>query len=96
MEDGPSFLKAIIDHMYTNTLSNTTVAQENLSSLPEYIESLSDSNIMDFNTYVKKRLEALTAGGETTNDLVINLWKGYAKAKDKDLSRKAFLCIKAN
>ncbi len=72
------------------------MAQENLSSLPEYIESLSDSNIMDFNTYVKKHLEALAAGGETTNDLVINLWKGYAKAKDKDLSRKAFLCIKAN
>jgi hypothetical protein len=84
LEDGPSFLKAIIDHTYTNTLSNTAVAQENLSSLPEYMATLQDSNITEFNDYVKKQLEALAAGGDTTSDLVINLFKGYAKAKDKD------------
>jgi hypothetical protein len=84
LEDGPSFLKAIIDCTYTNTLSNNAVARDNLSSLPEYMDSLPDSNIKEFNAHVKKQLEALAAGGETTNDLIINLWKGYAKAKDKD------------
>ncbi len=40
LEDGPSFLKAIIDHTYANTLSNTAVARENLSSLSEYMKTL--------------------------------------------------------
>jgi hypothetical protein len=57
LEDGPSFLKAIIDHNYTNT---------------------------EFNKCVKKQMETLAAGGETTNDLVTNLFKGYSHAKDKD------------
>jgi hypothetical protein len=84
LEDGPSFLKAIIDHTYTNTLSNTAVARENLSSLSDFMASLPDSNITEFNAYVKKQTETLAANGETTNDLVTNLFKGYAKVKDKD------------
>jgi hypothetical protein len=73
LEDGPSFLIAIIDHMYTNMLSNTTVAHENLSLPPEYMESLPDSNITELNSYMKKQLEVRAAEGEMTNDLVINL-----------------------
>jgi hypothetical protein len=57
LEDGPSFLKAIIDHTYTNTLANTTMARENLVSLREYMEALPDSNITEFNKYVKKQME---------------------------------------
>jgi hypothetical protein len=81
--DGPSFLAAIIDDTYTNTLANTEAARENLSSLAEYMESLPDSNVEQFNAYVKVQLETLAAGGETTNDLLTNLFKGYAKVKDK-------------
>jgi hypothetical protein len=84
LEDGPSFLKAIIDHTYTNTLANTAKARENLVSLREYMEALPDSNITEFNKYVKKQMETLAAGGETTNDLITNLFKGYSHAKDKD------------
>ncbi len=81
--DGPCFLAAIIDQTYTNTLANTEAARENLSSLAEYMESLPDSNVEQFNAYVKVQLETLAAGGETTNDLITNLFKGYAKVKDK-------------
>jgi hypothetical protein len=81
--DGPCFLAAIIDQTYTNTLANTEAARENLSSLAEYMESLTDSNVEQFNTYVKVQLETLAAGGETTNDLITNLFKGYSKVKDK-------------
>jgi hypothetical protein len=81
--DGPCFLAAIIDHTYTNTLANTEAARENLASLAEYMEALPDSNVERFNTYVKEQLETLAAGGETTNDLITNLFKGYARAKDK-------------
>jgi hypothetical protein len=81
--DGPCFLAAIIDHTYTNTKANTEAARENLSSLAEYMESLADSNVDKFNSYVKEQLETLAAGGETTNDLITNLFKGYSKVKDK-------------
>jgi hypothetical protein len=58
LEDGPTFLKAIINHMYTNILSNTTVAHENLSLLPDFMATLPDSNITEFNAY----------GGKWRND----------------------------
>jgi hypothetical protein len=84
LEDGPCFLKAVIDHTYTNTLANTAKARENLISLKEYMENLPDSNITEFNKHVKRQMETLAAGGETTTELVTNLFKGYAHCKDKD------------
>jgi hypothetical protein len=84
LEDGPSFLKAIIDHTYTNTLANTAKARENLVSLREFMKALPCSNITEFNKHVKRQMETLTAGGEPTNVLGTNLFKGYSHAKDKD------------
>jgi hypothetical protein len=81
--NGPCFLATIIDHTYTNTLANTEAAHENLASLAEYMEALPDSKVEKFNAYVKEQLETLAAGGETTNDLIMNLFKGYSKSKDK-------------
>ncbi len=67
-----------------NMLANTVKARENLVSLKEYMESLPESNIMEFNKYVKNQLEMLTAGRLTTRDLITNLFKGYSHAKGKD------------
>jgi hypothetical protein len=46
------------------------------------MDSLPDSNIETFNDYVKEQLETLEAGGETTTELITNLFKGYLRAKD--------------
>lgn len=62
IEDGPCFLKAVIDKTYTNMRANSTVARENLANLAEYMEALPDSNIIDFNEYVKKQVETLASG----------------------------------
>jgi hypothetical protein len=80
--DGPSYLMTIIDLTYVNTKANITAARDNLSSLSEYMDSLPDSNVETFNDYVKEQLETLDAGGENTTELVTNLFKGYARAKD--------------
>jgi hypothetical protein len=80
--DGPSYLMTLIELTYTNTKANITAARDNLSSLTEYLESLPDSNIETFNEYVKEKLETLEAGGETTTELITNLFKGYLRAKD--------------
>jgi hypothetical protein len=84
LKGGPCFLKAVIDRTYMNMLANTAKTRENLVSLKEYMESLPESNITEFNKYVKNQLETLAAGGETTSDLITNLFKGYSHAKDKD------------
>jgi hypothetical protein len=43
-----------------------------------------DSNIESFNFYVKTQIQSLSARGETTNDLLINLFKGYKAADDAE------------
>jgi hypothetical protein len=83
INDGTCFLKAIIDSSHTNTLSSATAARAALSSLGTYMEKLPKSDISKMNEYVKLKLKELAATNETTNDLIMNLFKGYAKAKDK-------------
>ncbi len=82
LEDGLHFLKAIIDHTYTSNLANAAKARENFISLKEYMEALPNSNITEFNIYIKKQVATLAAGGFTTSELVTKLFKGYAYAKD--------------
>ncbi len=60
--DGPCFLKAVIDKTHTKHEGKSTVARENLANLAEYMEALPDSNIIDFNEYVKKQVETLASG----------------------------------
>jgi hypothetical protein len=73
----------IINQTYTNTKANMMVARDNLANLAECMDSLAESNITEFNAYVKKQVEILASRSETTNDLTTHLIKGYAKAKDK-------------
>jgi hypothetical protein len=80
--DGPSYLMTIIELTYINTKANITAARDNLSSLSDYMDSLPDSNVETFNDYIKEQLETLDAGGESTMELITNLFKGYARAKD--------------
>jgi hypothetical protein len=42
------------------------------------------SNIEEFNKYVKVNWEGLKARGERCDDLMINLFKGYQAASDRD------------
>ena len=83
VNDGVLFLKAIIDSTYTNTRSNATQARENLSSLDSYMAKLPKSDVTKFNQHVKENTRDLAAANEATTDLVMNLFKGYRKAKDK-------------
>jgi hypothetical protein len=81
--DGPCFLKVIIDDTYASTKATTEMARENLSNLTTYMDSLEDCSISKFNEYVNQQLETLAAAGETTSELITNLFKGYARSKDK-------------
>ena len=54
---------------------------ENLSSLDTYMATI-NSDIVEFNKYVKLNQDGLTAHGEGCNNLMVNLFKGYATATD--------------
>jgi hypothetical protein len=53
--------------------------RDNLGSLDAYMQSTVQSNILDFNDYVWNKMAALSACGETTHDLLNNLFKAYAR-----------------
>jgi hypothetical protein len=44
-----------------------------------------DSNKTKFNVYIKAQVIALDARGETTDDPLVNVFKGYQMAQDADL-----------
>jgi hypothetical protein len=83
LTDGPSLLKVVVDSAYTNTRSSSAIVRTNLSNLDRYMESLKDSNIELFHYHVKENVKMLDAAGETTSDLLVNLFKAYRLAKDK-------------
>jgi hypothetical protein len=55
--------------------------RDNLGSLDVYIQTAVNSNISEFNDYVCNQMAALSAHGETTHDLLNNLFKAYARAE---------------
>jgi predicted Mrr-cat superfamily restriction endonuclease len=82
---GVALLKIIIRESHLNTNATTNQIQTNLSSLDTYITTI-DSDIGQFNQYVKLLVQSLTARNQLTSDLLINLFKGYG-AVSKEVFR---------
>ena len=65
-----------------DTNASTGMIRNRLGRLAEYMESIENNNVEDFNEYVRGQVEALTARGETSTDLLSHLFRGYLAAKD--------------
>jgi desulfoferrodoxin (superoxide reductase-like protein) len=76
-------LKVIIRESRGDTNHRKLVLRQQLSSLDVKLESLGWS-ITKLHTHVKDTVEDLTALGETTQDLLANLFKAYAKVPDDE------------
>ena len=79
---GPLFYKTIMEMATLDTRVTVAHVRENLANLDAYIISI-DSDIDKFNQYVKEQLNILKNRGETTQDLMVNLFKAYEKADDQ-------------
>ena len=79
--DGPLFLKTIIMSAHVDTRATSAHIRLNLSSLDNYMSHVT-SDIEKFNQYVKLQVSELAARGEQSNNLLVNLFKGYAAASD--------------
>jgi len=78
---GALLLKIIIHKSHSDTQAQTAYIRHQLSSLDVYMESIG-SDIEKFNIHVKTLVQQLNARGETTQDLLVNLFKGYKAAAD--------------
>ena len=86
INDGPCFLKAVVDSAFTNTRSSSAIIRTNLTSLNRHMDVLEQNDIMKFNDYIKAPIKLLAAAEETTSDLLINLFKAYKNTKDKQFT----------
>jgi len=79
---GTCYLKVLIRESYLDTNATTRVIREQLSKLDELM-STKRSDITAFNNQVTTLVQGLHARGETSSDLLSQLFKGYKSASDK-------------
>jgi hypothetical protein len=79
-------LKAIIMRAHVDTQATVTFICEALSELDVKMNGL-DSNITKFNIYVKSQVIPLESSGESTNNLLVNVFKCYQMAQDEDFAQ---------
>ena len=80
--NGPLFLKVLILNSHTDNVATIAHIRLTLSKLDDKMQSLG-SDIEKFNQFVKGQRASLSARGETTTDLIVNLFKAYESASDE-------------
>jgi hypothetical protein len=82
LPSGTLLLKVIVRESHLDTNATISSIRTKLSSLDSYILTIG-ADITKFNGYVKLLINSLAARGETTTDLLTNLFKGYLAVNDK-------------
>lgn len=82
LPSGLLYLKVLIRESYLDSNATTSMIRLKLSNLDSYIHTVGN-DISKFNAHVKVLLDTLAARGETTQDLLTNLFKGYGACSDK-------------
>ena len=79
-------IKVIIREAFIDTQATTRILREHLSSLPDKLGEFK-GDIDQLNAFVKVTQDQLSARGETTHDLLANLFKGYLSSSDINFRR---------
>lgn len=80
-KSGTALLKVIVRESHIDTNATVLSIREELSQLDVHMEAFG-SDVKKFNEYVTSQLEALTARGEKTLDILAHLFKGYEAVSD--------------
>ena len=83
---GVALFKVVVRECHLDTHATVTTIRTQLSSLDTYVHTIG-CDISKLNQYVKQLVTNLRARGETTNDLLINLFKAYLSVNDKEFVR---------
>ena len=84
--DGLLMFRMIVGLAQIDTRATVSVVRNNLTRLDTKIVELED-NVTSLNEFVKSQMAILRARGETTSDLITNLFKGYRAVKDPSFLR---------
>ena len=84
---GLCFLKVIIRESYLDSNATTSQMRLALSSLDRYVET-NGSDIVAFNTHVRSLIDGLGARGQTSTDILVNVFKGYKTVSDRGFMTK--------
>ena len=76
---GELLFKLMIQKSIIYTRATSTYLRENLANLDTYMSTV-NSDIENFNQYVKVNVDGLKARGERIDDIIINLFKAYQVA----------------
>ena len=80
---GTLLLKVVVMVSHIDTRATISWVRTKMSSLDKYMSEC-DSDINKFNEYVIELVNKLQARGEVTQDLLINLFKGYKACRDHE------------
>jgi hypothetical protein len=80
---GPLLLKIIIFKAHVDSRATMTFIHTLLTELDDKMIDL-NSDIKAFNFFVQAQVKSLAARGETSSDLLVNLFKGYKVADDSE------------
>jgi hypothetical protein len=80
--DGACLLKVIISLAYIDTQATSAFIRTELTRMDSKIASF-NYDIKKFSAWVKGQVSALAAHGETTSDLIVNLFKGSEAVPDR-------------
>ena len=79
---GNLLVKVVIRECHLDTNATIASIRQRLASLDTYLPTI-DYDIGKLNLYVKTLLDQLAARGETSTDMLSNLFTGYLAAKDR-------------
>ena len=83
---GPSgllYLKHLLSKAVIDSRAVGSHVRSNLAKLPDHMANIANDNILIFNDYVREQVALLTARGETSTDLMDNLFAGYLACNDQ-------------
>jgi hypothetical protein len=83
---GPLLLKLILKKAIIDSRATSANLQEQLTTLDSYMVSV-DCNVELLNQHVKEVVAGLRAMGESTDELVVNLFKAYRVVGGSEFSR---------
>jgi hypothetical protein len=78
---GPLLIKLIISKAHVDSRSTISYIRKALTELDTKMVEL-DSDVEAFNLYVNQQIRDLSSRGQTSSDLLVNLFKGYKCAAD--------------
>ena len=85
VSSGPLLFKVLMMMATVDTVATISHIRLSLSNLDNYMSTIKD-DIEKFNQYVRQQRQDLLARGQRSDDLLVNLFKGYLSCSDRSFT----------